>query len=340
MAVAAGLAPLAVGYRDRRLDRLARRRLRRRRHQADARPGQPDRHRADLGDAGYGGPDDQDGRRRGGAAAARWPAGSGRRGHRGRRPASATTTPRSSTRRRWTARASGCGGTGSDAGGRGDRRGARGVGGTAARRAAQVIDPVELADVDKMGEPEFAALMHEFKHDINAYLAGLGGDHPADLAGLIDFIPGTRPTCSPISARSCSSRPRRPAATSARPGYLRRGRRPPGSPRDGLDAALDGVQPRRGDRADRASRPGSPITCSATTTVGLRRDRRPFPGIRRSRCRPAWSAAAGGHLLHRAGLERAAADRSGPRVRAGRRLSGPGRPARSIAWRPWTRGAP
>ena len=44
------------------------------------------------------------------------------------------------------------------------------------RQGAQLIDPVELADVDKMGEPEFAALTHEFKHDINAYLAGLGGD--------------------------------------------------------------------------------------------------------------------------------------------------------------------
>jgi amidase len=55
------------------------------------------------------------------------------------------------------------------------------------RQGAQTIDPVDLADVEKMGDPEFAALTHEFKHDINAYLAGLGGDHPADLAGLIEF---------------------------------------------------------------------------------------------------------------------------------------------------------
>ncbi len=56
-----------------------------------------------------------------------------------------------------------------------------------ARCGATIVDPVDLAEADKMGEPEFAALKHEFKHDINAYLAGLGGDHPADLAGLIDF---------------------------------------------------------------------------------------------------------------------------------------------------------
>ncbi len=52
---------------------------------------------------------------------------------------------------------------------------------------AQLADPVELTDADKIGEPEIAALMLEFKHDINAYLAGLGGEHPADLAGLIEF---------------------------------------------------------------------------------------------------------------------------------------------------------
>jgi amidase len=52
---------------------------------------------------------------------------------------------------------------------------------------AQLTDPVELTDADKIGEPEFAALTLEFKHDINAYLAGLGGEHPADLGGLIEF---------------------------------------------------------------------------------------------------------------------------------------------------------
>ena len=54
-------------------------------------------------------------------------------------------------------------------------------------QGAEVVDPVELAGADQFGEPEFAALTHEFKHDINAYLADLGGDHPADLAGLIAF---------------------------------------------------------------------------------------------------------------------------------------------------------
>jgi amidase len=52
---------------------------------------------------------------------------------------------------------------------------------------AVIVDPVELADADKIGEPEFIALRHEFKHDLNEYLAGLGGEHPMSLAELITF---------------------------------------------------------------------------------------------------------------------------------------------------------
>jgi amidase len=53
--------------------------------------------------------------------------------------------------------------------------------------AATVIDPVQLPDADKISEPEFAALLHEFKHDLDAYLADLDSDHPASLAELITF---------------------------------------------------------------------------------------------------------------------------------------------------------
>ena len=52
---------------------------------------------------------------------------------------------------------------------------------------AELVDPVELPGAAEITEPEFAALTHEFKHDLNAYLAGLGGPHPADLAELIKF---------------------------------------------------------------------------------------------------------------------------------------------------------
>jgi len=52
---------------------------------------------------------------------------------------------------------------------------------------AELVDPVELPGAAEINEPEFAALTHEFKHDLNAYLADLRGTHPADLAGLIKY---------------------------------------------------------------------------------------------------------------------------------------------------------
>jgi amidase len=52
---------------------------------------------------------------------------------------------------------------------------------------AEVIDPVQLPDIDQVEEPELSALVHEFKHDLNAYLAVLPGEHPMTLAELVDF---------------------------------------------------------------------------------------------------------------------------------------------------------
>jgi amidase len=52
---------------------------------------------------------------------------------------------------------------------------------------ADVVDPVPLPGFDQVQEPEMAALLHEFKHDLNAYLRALPGEHPMTLAELIDF---------------------------------------------------------------------------------------------------------------------------------------------------------
>jgi amidase len=60
---------------------------------------------------------------------------------------------------------------------------------------AQVVDPVELPNVDKITEPEFCALRYEFKFGINAYLryladydgTGSGTRLPGSLAELIAF---------------------------------------------------------------------------------------------------------------------------------------------------------
>ncbi|MGC1283306.1 MAG: amidase, partial [Streptosporangiaceae bacterium] len=50
-----------------------------------------------------------------------------------------------------------------------------------------VVDPVPLAGLDEADKPELTALLHEFKHDLNAYLAVLPGEHPMTLAELIEF---------------------------------------------------------------------------------------------------------------------------------------------------------
>jgi amidase len=52
---------------------------------------------------------------------------------------------------------------------------------------AAIVDPVELPGADQLSEPEFAALIPEFKCDLNAYLARLHGVHPGSLAEVIDF---------------------------------------------------------------------------------------------------------------------------------------------------------
>ena len=55
------------------------------------------------------------------------------------------------------------------------------------RRAGAEPVEVSLPFLDIVGNNEFAALLNEFKHDINAYLAATPGEHPDDLAGLIEF---------------------------------------------------------------------------------------------------------------------------------------------------------
>ena len=54
-------------------------------------------------------------------------------------------------------------------------------------QGATVIDNIDLPGINDAFNNEFPALLVEFKHDINAYLAATPGQHPADLAGLINF---------------------------------------------------------------------------------------------------------------------------------------------------------
>ncbi len=54
-------------------------------------------------------------------------------------------------------------------------------------QGAVVIDPVELPDAEKIGIPEFGALLPEFRHDLEAYLTGRPGAQHRTLADLIGF---------------------------------------------------------------------------------------------------------------------------------------------------------
>jgi amidase len=52
---------------------------------------------------------------------------------------------------------------------------------------ATIVDGLAMPGLGEVLAAQFPALLVEFKHDINAYLAATPGDHPADLAGLIQF---------------------------------------------------------------------------------------------------------------------------------------------------------
>jgi amidase len=55
------------------------------------------------------------------------------------------------------------------------------------RRLGATVIPADLPFLDQIGTPEFDALLLEFKHDINAYLATRPGNLPKTLADLIAF---------------------------------------------------------------------------------------------------------------------------------------------------------
>ena len=53
-------------------------------------------------------------------------------------------------------------------------------------QGATVVDPVEVPNIDTLGDDEFTVLLYEFKHDVAAYLAG-ADVAPKTLADLIAF---------------------------------------------------------------------------------------------------------------------------------------------------------
>jgi amidase len=102
---------------------------------------------------------------------------------------------------------------------------------------AQLTDPVLLDGAGQLEEPEFRALLHEFKDDLNGYLAGLGGEHPGSLAELIDFNIRNAPQ---VLARFGHDLFERAEATSGRgdPGYAQARSAVTAMARNAIDGAL------------------------------------------------------------------------------------------------------
>jgi len=102
---------------------------------------------------------------------------------------------------------------------------------------AEVIDPVPLPGADEAGEPELVALLHEFKHDLNAYLAALPGEHPMTLAELIDYNNAHADRVLAHFGQDLFERAEATSGDLADPGYLAAR----GDARRGARAALDGA---------------------------------------------------------------------------------------------------
>ena len=107
-------------------------------------------------------------------------------------------------------------------------------------QGAHVVDPVELDGIDKIEEPENTALTFEFKHDVNAYLAGLGGEHPADLADLIAFNEAHAATVLRYFGQEQFEASEATSGDLANPGYVEARAAATGIARSVLDGALTG----------------------------------------------------------------------------------------------------
>jgi amidase len=57
---------------------------------------------------------------------------------------------------------------------------------------AEIVDPADIPHLGEYDDSEFEVLLYEFKADLNAYLAKLGGSGPRTLADLIAFNDANR----------------------------------------------------------------------------------------------------------------------------------------------------
>jgi amidase len=105
---------------------------------------------------------------------------------------------------------------------------------------AEVIDPVTMPGTDQIWEHEITALLHEFKHDLDAYLAALPGKHPATLAELIEFNNQNASRVLAVFGQDLFERAQATSGDLADPDYLKARGEASRLAREALDGALDG----------------------------------------------------------------------------------------------------
>ncbi|MGI8696380.1 MAG: amidase [Mycobacteriales bacterium] len=97
---------------------------------------------------------------------------------------------------------------------------------------------VDLPYQSTIGANETTALNVEFKHDINAYLAKLGGRHPADLAGLIAFDRAHAAREMPYFGQEVFLAAQATSGSLADPGYQKARRTATGLARRSIDETM------------------------------------------------------------------------------------------------------
>lgn len=105
------------------------------------------------------------------------------------------------------------------------------------RLGATTVD-VSIPYLDVVDANEFPALLTEFKHDLNAYLAATPGRHPADLAGLIEFNRAHADVEMPYFGQELFEQAQATTGDLTDPDYRRTRAAATGAARRGLDETL------------------------------------------------------------------------------------------------------
>jgi amidase len=107
---------------------------------------------------------------------------------------------------------------------------------------ATIIDQVDVPDAGQISGPEFTAMVYELKHDLNAYLAALPGDHPATLADIIAFNTAHADTVLAHFGQDLLEAAQATSGDLTDPDYLSARREAQRLARTGLDAVLLGSE--------------------------------------------------------------------------------------------------